>query len=379
MTRLTSLLVVAGLAAAVSAQNNGDILFTSHGFQRSAGANPDFIGWIDVSGASFNTLYTVPNSDTTTRLSGIGRDGSGGFVFGNQPFPATANTGEVFVINNLFSGSGTRTNLAQGGNVNSPQEFAYHGPSNSMIVVNNPAGGVSPTQVTDGISALALGSNAVSQLFAEPTTGEPRYNGGIDIVADPARPGSFYVLTDNRGVDGGFSDEAPATLHRLTVSNDLSSVSVTLIQDFSASVVGANSIIRGSSIAVDPTTGDVLVSANNGPSERKIVRVGIDGAGNSTGVSLFADLFALQTGLGIGSGGVEEIEWDPFNNRWLLVEDLVLANSPSRITTLNADGISGYGILYSGGFAIRDIEVIPTPASVAVLGLGGLLAARRRR
>jgi hypothetical protein len=90
-------------------------------------------------------------------------------------------------------------------------------------------------------------------------------------------------------------------------------------------------------------------------------------------------LDALQAATNTSFGSVEEIEWDSFNNRWLLVEDLGGLNSPSRITTLNADGISGYGVLYSGGFAIRDIEVVPTPATAAVLGLGGMLAARRRR
>jgi len=248
-------------------------------------------------------------------------------------------------------------------------------------VLNNPAGNQPPTNPTDGVSAINLGTMTASQIFAEPTTGDPRYNAGVDIVADPTRANSYYVLTFNRGVDGGFSDEAPSTLHRMSVNNDLSSVTMDLIQDFSVSEVGAaNAITRATSIAVDPTSGDVLVTANAGPAERKIVRVGIDAMGDSTGVSLFADIGAYQTNLGIGSGGVEEIEWDSFNNRWLLVEDLALNNSPSRITTLGADGsMAGYGVLFDGGFAIRDIQVVPTPGALAVMGLGGLAAIRRRR
>lgn len=382
MTRLATLIVVTGLAATSAvAQNDGDILFTSHGLQRSNGTLPDFIGLIQPGAGTFDNLYQVPASDTTSRLSGIGRTGSGTYVFGNQPFPGVANSGNVFTVNNLFSGSGTRNNLTSGGMANSPQEFEYHAPSNSIIVLNNPAGNQPPTNPTDGVSAINLGTMAASQIFAEPTSGDPRYNAGVDIVADPTRDNSYYVLTFNRGIDGGFSDEAPSTLHRMTVNNDLSSVSMDLLQDFSTSVVGAaNAITRATSIAVDPTSGDVLVTANAGSAERKIVRVGIDGAGNSTGVSLFADLEAYQNNLGIGLGGVEEIEWDSFNNRWLLVEDIAGNNAPSRITTLGADGsMSGYGVLFDGGFAIRDIQVVPTPGALAVLGLGGLAATRRRR
>ncbi len=383
MNRLATIVAVTGLAATSAiAQNAGDILFTSHGFQRSGGTLPDFIGLIDIGSLTSSNLYQVPNSVSDSRLSGIGRTGSGDFVFGNQPFPGLPGAGSTFRVNNLFSGTGTLNPLSSGGAADSPQEFAYHGPSNSMIVVNNPAGNAPPTNPTDGISAVNLATGVTTQLFAEPLSGpEPRYNAGVDIVADPSRAGSYYVLTFNRGVDGGFSDEAPSTLHRLTVNNDLTSVSVDLIQDFSASVVGAaNAITRATSIAIDPTTGDVLVSANDGLAERKIVKVDIDGAGNSAGVSLFADIGAYQSTLSIGGGGVEEIEWDPFNNRWLLVEDIVAPNSPSRITTLGADGsIAGYGVLFDGGFAIRDIEVVPTPGAVGVLGLAGLMASRRRR
>ncbi len=381
MNRLTTLIAVTGLAATGAlAQNDGDILFTSHGLQRSSGALPDFIGLIDIGALTSSNLYQVPASDTTSRLSGIGRTGTGNYVFGNQPFPGIPGAGSTFVVNNLFSGTGTRNNLSVGGMADSPQEFEYHGPSNSILVLNNPAGNPPPTNPTDGVSAVNLNTMANTQIFAEPLGGaDPRYNAGVDIVADPLRNNSYYVLTFNRGIDGGFSDEAPSTLHRMTVNNDLSTVSMDLIQDFSASVVGAaNAITRATSIAVD-ADGDVLVTAN-APGERKIVEVDIDAGGNAVGVSLFADIGAYQASLTLGFGGVEEIEWDSFNNRWLLVEDKGGLNSPSRITTLGADGSMGsYGVLFDGGFAIRDIQVVPTPGAIAVLGLGGLAATRRRR
>ncbi len=381
MNRLTTLIAVTGLAATGAfAQNDGDILFTSHGLQRSSGALPDYIGLIDIGALTSSNLYQVPASDTTSRLSGIGRNGSGNYVFGNQPFPGIPGAGSTFVVNNLFSGTGTRNNLSVGGMADSPQEFEYHGPSNSIIVLNNPAGNPPPTNPTDGVSAVNLNTMANTQLFAEPLSGDPRYNAGIDIVADPLRNNSYYVLTFNRGIDGGSSDNAPSTLHRMTVNNDLSSVSMDLIQDFSASIVGAaNAVTKGTSIAVD-ADGDVLVTANSGLAERKIVEVDIDGSGNSAGVSLFADIGAYQTALSLSGGAVEEIEWDPYNNRWLLVEDKGGPNNPSRIMTLGADGSMGsYGVLFDGDFAIRDIQVVPTPGALAVLGLGALAATRRRR
>ena len=76
-----------------------------------------------------------------------------------------------------------------------------HSPSNSLIAINNPSGTGTATNPEDGITAVSLPGGALSQLFQEPDNSnpEPRYDAGTDIVADPNRPGSYYVLTLNDG------------------------------------------------------------------------------------------------------------------------------------------------------------------------------------
>ncbi|GAB4544400.1 MAG: hypothetical protein Tsb0013_01470 [Phycisphaerales bacterium] len=369
---------ILALAGVASAQTAGDILFVSNQSNRTGETQFDTIGFIPGAGGAATTLYTSTTFDSNFRH--VNRGPGGGYYFSDATlFPSSASTGAMFTVDGLFSGfQGTRNNIATGGLVNSPFDFSYHAPSNSLITINNPSGTGSSDNPEDGITSVALPGGALTQLFQEPldSNPNPRYDGGTDIVADPARPGSYYVLTVNDGLDGGFSDDAPSILWRLTVSNDLTSATVSMVQDFSASQTGfANSIDFATSIDVDPATGDVLVTGGQF-NDGKIYRVGIDGTGASTGVSVFADIFAEQAAQNLSVGALDEIEWDPFNNRWILAEFLNDGNF-SRISAINADG-SGYTELATG-FAVNDIIVIPTPGAASMLALAGLAATRRRR
>ena len=368
-----ALLTLAGLA---SAQTAGDILFVANQSGRTAQTEPDFIGFIPGAGGAQTTLYTAPTTDVNFRHVNFF---NGQYYFSDATaFPSTSTTGAIFTVDSLFSGAGTRSDLATAGLVNSPFDLSYHAPSNSAIVVNNPSGTGIFDNPEDGITAVNLGSGATQQLFQEPVPmpGEAeRYDGGTDIVADPARPGSYYVLTVNEGVGPGNADGAPSVLFRLTVSDDLTTSTVELVQDFSASETGIDAITFATGLTVGPN-GNVFVTSGN--SESVIYEVGIDGAGNSTGVSEFADIQAMQTAMGLEFGTVEEIEYDPFNQRFVLAER-TRNNDPglSRISEIGLDGL-GYSELATG-FAVNDIIIIPTPGAASMLALAGLAAVRRRR
>lgn len=370
MIGAAAILSLSGLAFAQSA---GDILFVSNNFTRTQGAQPDTIGFIPSAGGAATTLF----SEMGTRYRHVNTGPGGGYYFSDATaFPSTPTSGAFFEINGLFSGFGTRNDIATGGFVNSPLDFTYHSPSASFLLVNNPSGTGVVDNPEDGISSVTLGGSA-TQIFQEiGGQAPPRYDAGVDIVADPARPGSYYVLTLNDGVGPGNSDGAPSVLHRMTVNSDLSSVTMEVLQDLSASVTGlTNDITFATSIDVDPATGDVLVTG--GRDDGNIYRVSIDGSGDSAGVSVFADIRTIQTGLGFTPGALDEIEWDPFNNRWILAEFLEDGGF-SRISTIGADGVSGYAQLATG-FGVNDIIVIPTPGAISVLGLAGFAAMRRRR
>lgn len=366
-----------GLAGVASAQSAGDILFIGNGVNRTNGVLDDAIGWIPGAGGAATNLLTSNAMGTSFNAVTRGPGGNYYFTANNRNGSGTfdASTGELFTVDGLFSGFGTK-NVFGGGNLaNAPLDLVYNQASSSFFVVNNPSGTGLIDNPEDGITSVTLG-NAQQQLFQEPDIAmpAPRWDAGTDIVADPFRPNSFYVLTLNEGVDGGGGDGAASLLFRMNVSPDLGTVTMDLLQDFSASVTGLSDTIQfATGVNVDPVTGDVMVSAAF--EDRGVYRVGIDAMGNSTGVSQFADMTALQMMAGVESGGVNEIEWDPFGNRWLFAEST--AGDFDRITALNPDG-TGYEVLVSG-IAVTDLIVIPTPGAASLLALAGLGVLRRRR
>ncbi len=81
------------------------------------------------------------------------------------------------------------------------------------------------------------------------------------------------------------------------------------------------------------------------------------------------DLFDLVQGGTSSLGQVTDpIDTHPFTNQ----VDIFAANTPINLTTSNHDG---------QGYSINSIvvEIVPSPSSLALLGVGGLVATRRRR
>lgn len=361
---ITALAGFAAVAAAQVTPNNGDIIFTSqqaNAIKLISGTTPG--------GAT--TLYA--SSNPMTQYTGISLAPDGNYYVGDGRVTGlNPNDAGITRINNIFSGSASVTPITVGNPLQNPVNLVWSSDANRFIVVNSPAGPQVP-QPFDGIFGVTTGG-VINTYFSEGAMSDPRprYNGGFGIVQDP-RPGSrdFLVTTINGGVQTDPSPSNPfpfdgeaSAVWRLSFNAGTGSYSLgtTPLVDFSPSVTGFTGFYNTRGIAAVPGTNsfyttDLVAGVIN--------RVTMDALGN------FQSIQTILTGL----NQPESIIYNPFTNQLVFDERGNL--TASQISTVNLDG-TGRVVLYAGEHA-RGFAIIPSPASVALLGLGGLLAARRRR
>jgi hypothetical protein len=364
--KICVLLAIAGFAAGATAQvtpNNGDIIFTSqqaNAIKLISGTTPG--------GAT--TLYA--SSNPITQYTGISLAPDGNYYVGDGRVSGlNPNDAGITRVNNIFSGSASVTPITVGNPLQNPVNLAWSNDANRFVVVNNPAGPQFP-QVFDGIFGVTTGG-AINTYFSENTsTPRPNYNGGFGIIQDP-RPGSrdFLITAVNGGVDTDTSPSNPfpfdaqaSTVWRLAynVGTNSYNLGTSPLVDFSPSVTGFTGFYNTRGIAAVPGTNsffttDLVAGVIN--------KVTLDALGN------FQSVQTILTGL----NQPESIIYNPFTNQLVFDERGNL--TASQISTVNLDG-TGRVVLYAGEHA-RGFAIVPSPASAALLGLGGLLAARRRR
>lgn len=325
-----ALMVLAGTACA---QNNGDIIFTDETL--------DAVRMI--SGGTVSTLYQF---NTDVRLAGIDRVGSDFYVASG--FPADPTDSYIFKISDLF-GAPTSSILDAGYPIQNPIGLKYDPFTNGLLTVNNPGYDPNIDPRFEGILSTTLGG-VTSVVFVEPPLSDPnpKYRAGADLTPDPFS-NDFFVTSNNGGVDdpGGFIDSEASTLWRLNPTSG----SMDLVADLSNTAWGTLSHVRGITTLPD---GDIVFTDRNSGG---IFRMAPDGTGLS--------LIAMATTPG-------RIEYNPYTGALVFGEaDL------DQISQINVDG-TGYTVLATG-VEPRGLYIIPAPSAIALLGLGGLAAIRRRR
>ncbi len=348
---LSALLISVGLSSVAQAQNNGDLVFTDE--------FSDSVYHLPVGGVAANLLFSAPGS----RLAGITRRGNE-WYFASGPFPVqTPSDSSILRVTNLFSGAPTVTAFATSGDIQNPIGIRYHSASDNIIGVMNPSG-----TSYEGLLGVNANSGAQTPLFQEPdpvSTPSPRYNAGAYIVQDVNRGNRFLVSNINGGshvTDPNLDSGVASTLHAFTIGADLSTTH-DYIYDLSASNTGlANTLfdVRGLAINGD----DVYISDTT---RGEVYHLTLNGSGGISGITLLAD----------GFDGPESLIFNPFTNKLIVDETGALDPNRARISQINLDG-SGYEVLLEGVHA-RGFEIVPAPGTLALLGLGGLFAARRRR
>ncbi|MDX2148589.1 MAG: PEP-CTERM sorting domain-containing protein [Planctomycetota bacterium] len=368
-------LALAALAGTAQAQFR--VIFTDNTF--GGGASNAIRSYDSVS----NTVTTHATFGASARLADI-KPVPGGFAFGDGPFPLqTPSTGGIYTVNNLFSNSPTINTVVSSNPFWGPIGMQYDSRSGRLLTVNNAAGGVSAEiDDADGLYTVNLGNGANTKVVDEINrpplfAGTPRYQGGNYITADPQGSGDFFVVatTGGRFIQGGGPPPPPANqdvssiIYRVSVSADgLTATTTELIDTFNINLRfpfegDPNNLlpitdVRG--ITNIPGTDSLFVTDQLTDS---IWRIDLDAGG------AYSNITQIVTGL----TNPEAIEYNPFNNTLVFAQ----GGNADLLSQVNLDG-TGLTTLASG-VAVRGITIIPAPSALALLGLGGLAVARRRR
>ncbi len=346
----TTLAAAALLAAAgVSLAQDSQFLFT----------NSDDPGIDAFIGGVHSRIIDVTNPGAS--LAGIVQVGSS-FYFndGAANFDPSLTSG-LFRLDGAF-GTPSITPIATGQPIENPIGLQWDAGRGNFFTVNNPItatpGGV------EGILGITMGGSVTTVFEQDLSQPRPRYQGATRLARE-AFTDSYLVTSPNGSgaVVGPGELGTGSALFRIDIDGSLSGSDSLVVDLADTAVTGlAEPLLDTAGIAVNPNNGLVYLTDRNRGS---IYELTLDGSGAFDSIRVLVD----------GLTGPEEIQYDPFNDR--LVFDENDGAGIGRISQVELDG-SGVTVLLDG-VDTRGIVVVPAPASLSLLALGGLAAVRRRR
>ncbi len=384
--KTTFLMALAGLAATASAQMPGDILFATN--DRAGGS--DTIQLLDYGSLTPSTLVTFAPAPTSVHrlIGGIAEDSNGNYYFANSPTPEqNPSTAVVYQVTDMFNpGSRAVNSIFTSDPIQAVEGMAYDAVTNNVLMTNNPGSAATLPLRLEGVLGLDVSNPAsVTVVVPEPpfTDPRPRPNAFNTIVGDRLRGGNFYVGSVNGGVDddpnippGG--DREASVIHRLVMNNptDPTDVSFGSVIDLSASVTGLNDTLSRVRGIASADNGNIYITEEN---TRSLYEVQLDGNGDYVSISKILD---LDSELDSGNTGVFfqpfAVIYNQYTSKLNYVErNFSSGNFEGRIVEVNLDG-TGRNVLLDN-VDVTALYAVPAPATLALVGLGGLAAARRRR
>ncbi|TVQ62222.1 MAG: hypothetical protein EA378_07145 [Phycisphaerales bacterium] len=363
MTALAAAAAIAAISGGASAQSAGDVVFTTD----------DGGVWLRTLGGMTTQLAQI--NDPGVRLADLAF-GPGGALFVNSGPAPVENPSQavMYRIDDPF-GSANVSVLASSDPLQNPVGLVFDPNSGNLLTVNNPGTPGQP-QFYIGLLGVNPTTGVVTELLERDISSFPTWNRGSYLSQVPGAPGEFFATAAEGSATvipavPGFS--RAGSLHRLTVSGDLSGASESLIVDLGdTSVTGLNMpITRVTGVtAVDSQT--LFVSAFDFDDQAgAIYRVDLDANGDFVGLQDITSGNVPQTFL------PEEIEYNPFTGTLLFADRSTSGATGGNILEINLDG-TGFSVFANEG-RVRGIAIIPTPAGGALLAIAGLAAARRRR
>ncbi len=401
MDRKLVIVAVAGLLASASsafAQANGDLVFTDISVPNPG--NPlstQFVKWWQSGPNSVANIFSYANAvdpngspaRPTVRLSDLTFGPNGSIFVGNGPnqSPGAATIGEIYRVDNPFGGAASSTTVASGGGVvQNPIGLQYDTASQRLLYINNPTVGVGQNPGTYAVDA----GGTVTRLIGysndpqpRPGVAEPAY-----ITPSPSGDGSYYIVSSNGGKYQVQQSGGP--FGNLPANQNISSTVSRLTFPVAATANSGTSVIT-------------LDFADVGPVIPLAPLYGTNPTGNGTLAQVLTDVRGITSAPGNNlfvtdnlTGGIYRITLDNVGNYSAIAPIITGLQSPEAITydaysntlvfsqigtrTINRINLDGTGLsTVVTDVHVRGIRVVPTPAGAAVIGLGGLVALRRRR
>ncbi|MBL8964027.1 MAG: PEP-CTERM sorting domain-containing protein [Phycisphaeraceae bacterium] len=362
--RLIALVALAGASTVAMANPAGYIVFTSK--------TNDAVMYYSQDSGSVSTLVSFADPDV--RLAEILRAPTGDYYVSSGPFPVdTANNkSAIYRIDNVFAALPTVTTLSQDYPLANPTGIAWHGPSGGIAYTNNAQSEYNPVnpyrgvRVINATTAVDVGSY---QQIANTDTTRPTLRTADDITKNPWGGANDYYVT---GINGGDLTPGPdgeaSTIWKMSFDGALVGTPSLLVNFADTASTGlANSLhfirtatIKQSANEMFVVNAPVAVGATNG-----IYKIMLDANGDFAGVSLlFQD--------NVNAPRPDAIEYNPFTDKVVFSDE-----TTGNIYQINPDG-TGFETVATGVGA-RGFYFVPAPGSLALVGLAGLAASRRRR
>jgi len=344
----TAAAAVLALAGAALAQTDSQFIYTNE-------ADPGIDAFM---GGAVQRLADVTNPGAF--LGGIVRVGPDLFFTDGAGDADPSATSGLFRLSDPF-GAATISPVATGMPIENPIGLQWDAGRDNFIVIDN---AFTPTpDSVDGVLGITPGGS-VSTIFREDlSVPRPRYQAAARLAPDPTSNGFLVPSINGSGAVTGPGEDAGSALFRLNIDGSLEGSTELIVDLADTSVTGLDApLVDTAGVAVNPSTGLVYLTDRRAGAIYELALTA-DGA--------FDSIRAIIDGL----DNPEEIQYDPFNDR--LVFDENIGEELGRISQVELDG-SERKILVDE-VDTRGLVVIPAPAGAAVLGLGGLALARRRR
>lgn len=411
--RVGTLALAVGAAASLASIAQADVVYTVHQevianawvrtdrvdlYQRSTDSSSTKITRAQILAAILAQNPTLPIAAVDVRVADIAPGANGEFLLTHGQAngyptgtpPQTQGVGAVLRLQNL-AGAATAVGVSSGGLINNPIGVAYDGTTNSAVMVLNPGSDPNLTPYAEGIVNANYLSGAQTQIFDEiPGLAgpRPRYQAAAYIQPDPrglAR--TFLVGSQQGGLNAPVGNGAGGPqLYRLNYDQALTTSTMTRIVDFTnpAETGIAEDFVDGTldfftnggirGIAVIPGSDSIYVAMRH----YGIWKVNLTPAGAYDLSNPMTQIFNPNNILAPGDYGLMgPIEYDYLNNTLVFGMEQQLGAGLNGLWEINLDG-SGLDQL-AADVLVRGIDIIPAPGAAALLGLGALVAGRRRR
>lgn len=361
---MIAVLAVAGLAVSAQAAAVGNIVFTSK--------TNDAVMYYN--NGTVSTLVSFADPDV--RLAEIMRAPTGDYYVGSGPFPVDINNNKsaIYKIDNVFAALPTVSTVKQGFDMANPNGMVWYNGQSTVLYANNAQSEYgNDTQVYRGIRALNVNTSADTGSYQQSGTSFPTVRTANDILQNPyATANDFYVVAINGGNnDFSSADAAYSTIWNYNVDPTTKVGTPSLMVNLGdTGVTGLNgplTFVRHATVKASSNEMFVVNAALNIQDQTRngIFKITLNNDGSFGGIQMiFQDLVnALRP---------DNIEYNPYTDK------VVFSDEPSgNIYQINPDG-TGFELVASNVGA-RGFYFVPAPGSLALVGLAGLAAARRRR